>query len=157
MRAENIPDANWSKYFKKHEFPTGVLKYLNAEILLKGLFPLRERANIPLIPSKLYRAHVRHENGKSLHCTCNYVRLSTATDFHVKNHDELLKVFYECLKIDHIKGIGLYFDTNTPMIHIDSRKEDLFWLRYKEKNKQIYVYMQNDYIFFQKTLTRLLT
>ena len=44
MRAENIPDANWSKYFKKHEFPTGVLKYLNAEILLKGLFPLRERA-----------------------------------------------------------------------------------------------------------------
>ena len=92
MQASSLPLSQWHPSLRPSEFPDGVLKHMCANLLLLCLFPLRSRSGVPLSPSKLYGAHVRHDNGGSLHCTHNKTRLSTATDFHVKDHQHLLKV-----------------------------------------------------------------
>ena len=50
-------------------------------------------------------------------------------------------------------GIGIYFDTNKPLIHIDSRKGRLMWLCYKEEDgERVYLYRENDAVKFYKKL-----
>ena len=156
MKASNLPLSQWHPSLRPSEFPDGVLEHMCANLLMLCLFPLRSRSGVPMSPSKLYGAHVRHDNGGSLHCTHNKTRLSTATDFHVKDHQHLLKVFNYAERIPTIGGVGLYFDTNKPMVHIDSRLDKLVWLRYTVDDKAHYLYRENNPILFYQTLGGLL-
>jgi hypothetical protein len=156
VQASELPLSHWHPSIKPSEFPDGVLEHMCAHLLTNGLFPLRTLSGVPMSPSSLYGAHVRHDNGRSRHCTHNKTRLSTATDFHVKDHQHLLKVFDTAQRIPAIGGIGLYFDTNRPMVHIDTRKDKLAWVRYQVDGKERYVYRENNAVVFYQTLGGLL-
>lgn len=150
MKATEL--GKWHAKFKPSEFPKGVLEHLDAKVLTDILFPLRDLCGVPLKPSQLADAHVRHEVGKSQHCTNKGTRLSTATDVHVSNHESMLKVLSYAEGLNTVGGIGIYFDTNTPMLHLDLvevRGSRLVWLRNKHGK---YVYRENNYIEFVKEL-----
>lgn len=153
MNASNIKE--FPVQFKKKDWPVGVLKRMDSLILTECIFPLRIKSGVPMWPSSMYSAHIR-EDGKSQH-SIEGGRLSTATDMHVKTIPEMLKVMSVAESIDAIGGIGIYFDTNTPLVHIDGRKGRLMWLRYIECNKQFYLYRENDYVKFYKKLGELLS
>lgn len=155
MTANNIPANQW-RYFKKTEFPSGVLEHMDARLLTECLFPLRDKSGVPMSPSSLYEAHVRHDMGRSLHCTHHKARLSQATDFHVATHDKMMRVVNYAETMESIGGIGIYFDTNRPMIHIDMRPERLMWLRYKVGLERFYLYRENNHVLFYKKLGELL-
>lgn len=155
VKAIDIPE--WHSKFKPNEFPDGVLEWLDARILTNVLFPLRDLAGIPLKPSKLVRAHVRSEVGGSQHCTNAGTRLSTAIDIHVADFEQMLKVVALAEDIPEVGGIGMYFDTNTPMIHLDLKEvrgRRLLWIR--DKNGK-YHYRENGHIKFVEVLQSLLT
>ena len=61
----------------------------------------------------------------------------------------MLFVMEQAEQINDIGGIGIYFDTKTPMIHIDMRPKRLVWLRTKTGE---YVYKCNDIIGFYRVL-----
>jgi hypothetical protein len=155
MTANDIPTNQW-QHFKKTEFPSGVLDHMDARLLTECLFPLRQVSGVSMMPSSLYGAHVRHTDGRSLHCTHNKTRLSQATDFHVATHDKMMRVVNQAQTLDSIGGIGIYFDTHRPMIHIDMRSERLMWLRYAKNGRGVYLYRENGYIEFYKKLGELL-
>jgi hypothetical protein len=116
------------------------------------LFDLRQQSGVPMWPSKLERAHVRHEACSSQHSTHEQTVLSKATDFHVSTHERLLKVFEFLKRNPKAGGIGIYFDTHTPMFHVDlmeERGERLVWIRDKAGN---YVYDVNGYETFYRAL-----
>lgn len=153
-KAIDIP--KWHDKFKPSEFPDGVLKWMDARILTEVLFPLRDLSDIKLRPSKLPRAHVRQEVGGSQHSTKAGTRLSTAIDIHVDTYEEMLKIVALAEDIPAIGGIGMYFDTNTPMLHLDLkdvRGRRLVWIRDKSGK---YHYRENGYIKFVEVLQNLL-
>ena len=139
---------SWHKSIAPSEFPDGVLKHMSAELFTTALFPLRDLANVPMWPSSLYRAHVRHEgNPANRHYAVG--RLSDAVDMHVKTFEAMLQVMMCADRIASIGGIGIYFDTNTPLFHIDTRPNRLMWMRTREGE---YVYRENDRVKFYKIL-----
>jgi hypothetical protein len=75
---------------------------------------------------------------------------------HVSTIANMISAMNTAESIDEIGGIGIYFDTNTPLIHIDRRKARLVWLRYTENDKQVYLYRENDRAKFYKKLGELL-
>ena len=146
MNANNL--NAWHHKFKPSDWPDGTLGQMSSTLFTGCVFPLRSQSGVPMWPSKLFEAHVR-SNGNSQHSTQGSTRLSRATDMHVSTIVDMLTVFNSALSIKAIGGIGIYFDTNTPMFHIDERADRLVWLRTK---KGEYVYMQNDIIKFYKVL-----
>lgn len=137
----------WPAQFKKTDWPSNSVDYMDPSLFEDALFPLREVSGVPMWPSALFDAHVRY-TGTSQHSTNGGTRLSTATDMHVKTKADLAKVFASVAKVEAIGGIGLYFDTNTPMFHIDTRPEPTAWLRVKGE----YIYLHKDPVRFYKTL-----
>jgi hypothetical protein len=94
-------------------------------------------------PSKLYDAHVRTE-GNSAHSTQGGTRLAYGTDMHTKTYTNLMKVFSSLVANPEVGGIGLYFDTNSPMVHMDTRPQRLVWLRINGE----YIYEVNNPVLF---------
>lgn len=157
MKASQI--QKWIPEIQPHEFPDGALDHMHADLFLYGLFPLRQKSGVPMSPSQLYEAHVRHEKGGSQHCTIGKdgkPRLSEATDIQLSSYDRLMKVFATAEQIEEIGGIGLYFDTTKPLFHIDMRESRLLWLAYEEGGERVYMYRENDYKAFYKKLGELL-
>lgn len=134
----------WPVKFKPEDWPGNTLQHMSRELFIRGVFPLRAESGIPMWPSQLAAAHVR-EDGKSQHSTNFYTRLSQATDMHVKSYENLISIMAVADKMELIGGIGLYFDTHTPMFHIDMRKDKLMWIRTKAGK---YIYRENNHIEF---------
>lgn len=134
--------------FTKSDWPEGVLDFMDADVLTKAVFPLRDQSGVPMWPSSLFGAHIRRE-GNSMHSTKGDTRLALATDMHVSTIANMLKAMYNAEKIPEIGGIGIYFDTNTPLIHVDLRPTRLVWLR---TSKGEYVYRENNPVVFYETL-----
>lgn len=146
MKANEL--VGWPVAFHPDEWPEGTLDRMDATVMTKAIWPLRALANIPMWPSKLVAGHVRTSGStKSQHYAVG--RLSTATDMHVSSLANMLKVMEAAETISDIGGIGIYFDTNTPMLHLDVRSKRLTWLRTKDGK---YVYKENDIIKFYVTL-----
>lgn len=140
-------------HFSPTEWPEGVLDQMDSAVLVNGLFPLRKLSGFPMTPSSLAEAHVRIDGGESQHSTKHGARLSTATDIHVKDvstYPILIGAALALMASGHIGGFGVYFDTNTPMFHIDTRSNGpLVWLRDSDGS---YLYLQNTPQTFWKKL-----
>lgn len=134
---------NWINEFSASEWPGNVIDVMAPRLFHMALFPLRIACGFAMWPSAFESAHVR-PSGDSRHSTKGGTRLSDATDMHVRTYAQLMRVFMEALAIPAIGGIGLYFDTNTPMFHIDTRPERLVWIRVDGE----YIYLNNDPIRF---------
>ena len=154
MKATEI--RNWPVAFQPSEWPEGVLNHMHANVFM-ALFKLRTLSTVPMVPSSLASAHVRH-SGASMHSTQGNMRLSTATDMHVKTVSDLLRVMIAADAEQDITGFGMYFDTNTPMFHIDTgRPSRLMWIAFKNaKGEREYLYRENDRVKFYKKLGELL-
>lgn len=146
--AEDI--THWPTFFKPTEWPEGTLKHMTASLFENCVFPLRRNCGFSMWPSSLFDAHVRiGGNPKNRHTYIEGKKLSDATDLHVKTYANMVKSMVQADRIVTIGGIGVYFDTNTPMIHVDNRPERLAWLR---TAKGEYVYRENDPVRFYKVL-----
>lgn len=142
--------VEWPREFSPGEWPEGALEKMDAAVL-EELFAVRSASGIPMRPSGLLAAHVR-ERGNSRHSTRGGERLSDATDINVGTLDGLASVFRHAQRRERIGGIGLYFDTNEPMFHIDCRATRLVWLRHNGE----YHYEVNDPAHFYGLLGKLL-
>lgn len=148
--------TGWTPSIKASEMPEGTLEFMDARIFSDIIIPLREATGIAIWPSSLARAHVRHEHGKGGHYTNGKTNLSSATDFHTKSYENLMVLVKYLESMDSVGGIGIYFNTNTPMFHADLmsfRKRRLMWLVNK---KGEYLYRENDPDKFAKELAKLL-
>ena len=130
---------NWIPQFSPSEWPDNVTDQMSPVLFHNGLFPLRQLSGIKMYPSTFARAHVR-EDGQSRHSTHGGTRLSDATDMHVSSVQAMMRVFMHAQRIEDIGGIGIYFDTNTPMFHIDMRPQRVLWHRTKDGS---YVYLSD--------------
>lgn len=151
MKASEI--SSWPSTFSPSEWPDGVLEWTDADLLIFGLFPMRKLSGVSMSPSSLYEAHVRHDNSNSQHSTKNKTRLSNAGDFSLRSHADMIKAMDAAQQIDDIGGIGVYFDTNSPLIHIDNmdtRGNRLVWMCPSRNNgeKRTYIYRENDPVYF---------
>ena len=155
MKANEI--KKWPQNMQPHEWPGGTLKHMDADLFTDCVFPLRQSSGIPMTPSSLFGAHVRDDESGSQHNTKGGKRLSTATDLQVSSIGRMISVMVAAEQIPAIGGIGIYFDTNKPMIHIDSREGRLLWLCHKENGKRVYLYRENDPIKFYVKLGELLS
>jgi hypothetical protein len=138
----------WHDKFSPGDWPEGVLDCMDAAIIVNGVFPLRDKSGVPMWPSSLFEAHIRTE-GNSRHSTQGGTRYSDATDMHVKTYAQMILLMGVAESIEYIGGIGIYFDTETPLIHIDGRPQRLVWIRTDEGD---YVYRENDPVIFYKVL-----
>lgn len=144
MKASDI--QHWPDNISASEWPDGVLENMEAGVLTECIFPMRKDSGVPMWPSSLYGAHIR-ETGTSQH-SIEGGKLARATDMHVKTYSNLLKAFNAALANPAIGGIGLYFDTNTPMIHVDTRPNRIMWVRIDGK----YIYAHKNPMDFYKAI-----
>lgn len=149
MKASNI--SKWPSNLQPHEWPDGTLDQMDSHLFTAVVFPTRKDAGVAMWPSKLFGAHVRPD-GNSCHSTKGGTRLAYATDMHIKSHKDMMKVFNVLQANDQVGGIGLYFDTNTPMIHMDTREGCMMWLRVAGE----YIYAHKDPVRFYKELGKAL-
>lgn len=149
MKASEL--KGWPVTLHPSEWPEGTLEHMDADLFTKIVWPARTISRVPMWPSAFASAHVR-ETGTSQHSTNNGTRLSTATDMHVKNHTNMMKLYHVLEANECVGGIGLYFDTNTPMVHMDSRSERIVWLRVDGQ----YIYKHIDPVKFYKELGKAL-
>ncbi|AUR84351.1 hedgehog signaling/DD-peptidase zinc-binding domain protein [Vibrio phage 1.054.O._10N.261.52.A1] len=154
MKASQI--KHWPSNMQPNEWPTGTLDHMDADLFTDCVFPLRKISGVPMTPSSLFGAHVRHDDSGSRHSTKEETRLADATDLQVSSIGRMIAVMLAAEQIPAIGGIGIYFDTNKPMIHVDKRPNRLVWLCYKEDGKRVYLYRENDPIKFYKKLGDLL-
>ena len=111
----------WPEQFTVNDWPDGVMVNMDYRVLTDMVFPLRRVSNIPMWPSALADAHVRF-GGKPENQHYAHGRLSQATDMHCKTHKQMVELMTHAEKLAHVGGVGIYFDTNTPMIHVDDSK-----------------------------------
>ena len=136
--------------FKKTDWPEGVLDLIDARVLTDLVFPLRQESGIPMWPSAYFDAHVR-KTGSSMH-SIEKTGLSNATDIHCKTISQMIQLMDLAESMPKVGGVGIYFDTYTPMIHLDRfdvRGKKLTWIRTKASD---YVYKQSHPIEFYRTL-----
>jgi hypothetical protein len=149
MKASEI--KLWPEYFTENDWPEGVLENLDSHVLTDCVFPLRRGSGIPMWPSAYAPAHVRFDgNEDNQHYAVG--RLSQATDMHCKTYRNMIALMVDAEKNEHIGGVGIYFDTNTPMIHVDryeTRGKKLTWMRTANKK---YIYKENNPVIFYKEL-----
>ena len=146
----------WPSNMQPQEWPVGTLDHMDADLFTDCVFPLRKMSGVPMTPSSLYGAHVRHDDSGSRHSTKEEKRLADATDLQVSSIGRMIAVMLSAEQISAIGGIGIYFGTNKPMVHIDKRPNRLVWLCYKEDGERVYLYRENDPIKFYKKLGELL-
>jgi hypothetical protein len=156
MKASEMAKSLWPSNIQPEEWPQGTLEHMDSYLFTDCVFPLRKKSRIPMSPSSLYGAHVRHDDSGSRHSTKEGTRLVDATDVHVSSNSRMVALMNYAESIPTIGGIGIYFDTNTPLVHIDRRPNRLVWLCYKEDGKRVYLYRENDPIKFYKKLGELL-
>lgn len=140
--------TGWTKQIKASEMPDNTLEYMDARIFSDIIIPLREGTNIPMWPSSLTRAHVRHEHGKGAHHTNDKSNLAYGTDWHSKTYSNILRIANYLETMASVGGIGIYFNTNTPMFHVDLhsfRGKRLMWL---VTSTGEYIYRENNPIAF---------
>lgn len=140
--------AGWTNQIKKSEMPEGTLDFMDARIFSHIIIPLRNCTGIPMWPSSLVRAHVRHEFGKGAHHTNGKSNLSSGTDWHARDYDKIIKIANHLESMDSVGGIGIYFNTNTPMFHADLmsfRGRRLMWIA---TNNGKYIYRENNPVLF---------
>lgn len=134
-------ELNWSDEINPnlapHEWPGDVLDYMDARII-RVMSDIRSMAGVPMFPSPLQGAHVRHRarrpgNGDR-HATDNGKRLADGTDFFVRWEDAPAVV--EAIRQHRgIQCFGLYNRMSfkgTPgdfcMIHVDLRDQPISWV-----------------------------
>lgn len=146
----------WHKNFKPTEFPDEVLEFLDRRVLEDIVFPLRTISGIPMMPSGLTRAHVRHDAPeRNMHSTVNQTRFSFATDFQVTTFDRLMWVWYHARQMRAVGGLGIYFNLRRPTFHVDlfaERNAKLTWLVTSKEDGAEYIYLENDPVRFFKVL-----
>lgn len=153
---------NWPHNVQPNEWPVGALEWMDADLFTDCVFPLRKMSGIPITPSSLVAAHVRHDDSGSRHSTKLRARMSDATDLQVSTISRMVALMNYAEQIPAIGGIGIYFDTNTPLVHIDGRPNRLVWLCYTEvdvntnEHKRVYLYRENDPVLFYVKLGELL-
>lgn len=121
-------DINWPPELQPHEWPGSVIEDMHPRVFTDAAIPLRLTSGIPMWPSALPRAHVRQERSNSQHSTHEGERLSTATDMHCRTYAHMIQLMHYAQRIESIGGIGAYFNTRTPMIHVDIREQRLLWV-----------------------------
>jgi len=147
---------NWPSNIQPNEWPAETLEYMDADLLTDCVFPLRKISGIPMTPSSLAAAHVRHDKSGSRHSTKEKTRLADATDLQISTISRMIGLMNYAEKVPAIGGIGIYFDTNTPLVHIDKRPNRLVWLCYTENGKRVYLYRESNPIKFYIKLGELL-
>lgn len=123
--------TGWTQQIKKSEMPANTLKYMDASIFSDIIIPLRQTTGIPMWPSALERAHVRHESGKGAHHTNGKSNLASGTDWHARDFSRIMTIVNQLERMDEVGGIGIYFRTTTPMFHADLmsfRGRRLMWM-----------------------------
>jgi hypothetical protein len=146
----------WTSKIKKTEMPGDTICYMDSAVFSDVIIPLRNESGIPIRPSSLTRAHVRHEIGRGAHCTNNKSNLSSGTDWHTSSYTNLMSVINHLEQMESVGGIGIYFNTNSPMFHADLmsfRGSRLMWL--VDTNGK-YFYRENDRVLFYIKLGELL-
>ena len=140
MLVKDIVD--WPKEFSPMEWPGNVLSHMDSKVLTDVLFPLRQRTGIPMSPSQLPAAHVRTDGSKrSQHYAVG--RNSTATDMTCGTIDEMIDLMHHAEVIESCGGVGVYFDTYNPLIHLDTRSTKFTWLvRTNKQGYREYIYKQ---------------
>ena len=126
-----IDFTGWIPQIKKSEMPDNTLEFMDARVFSDIIIPLRQATGIPMWPSALERAHVRHENGKGAHHTNGKSNLASGTDWHARNFTNIMKIVNHLESMGTVGGIGIYFRTNTPMFHADLisfRGRRLMWM-----------------------------
>ena len=115
------------EHFGPHEWPAGALAHMDPRVIIQ-LDAFRDAYGATVAPSKLLAGHVRFEGSKtSRHYAVD--RMADATDVHL---DDLRKGFFTALHQGVWGGIGIYLDTNEPMMHLDLRPYSglpLVWVR----------------------------
>lgn len=148
--------TSWHNRVAPKEFPDGVLEFLDRRVLEDIIFPLRTISEIPMTPSGLPRAHVRHDAvERNMHSTVGETRLSFATDFQVTTFDRLMWVWYHARQMRAIGGLGIYFNLRRPTFHVDlyaERNAKLTWLVTSKEDGAEYVYLERDPVRFFKVL-----
>lgn len=146
MRASEF--KGWTPQIKKSEMPADTLEFMDSRIFSDIIIPLRLASGVPMWPSALTRAHVRHENGKGAHHTNGKTKLASGTDWHARDFTSILKIASRLESMESVGGIGIYFNTNTPMFHADLmsfRGNRLMWMVTK---KGEYIYRENNPVKF---------
>ena len=138
----------WIPQIKKSEMPADTLEFMDSRIFSDIIIPLRLASGVPMWPSALERAHVRHEHGKGAHHTNGKTKLASGTDWHARDFTSILKIVSRLEGMESVGGIGIYFNTNTPMFHADLmsfRGNRLMWMVTK---KGEYIYRENNPVKF---------
>lgn len=126
-------DFSLVDYFSRGEFPSDVLKHVEADLVL-GLSEYRKRLGKQVQPSSVVAGWYRQGGRKgSRHYAIE--RLSDAGD--VFPQCDIRDALLVAMGCDWWGGIGVYLDTNgndgtpQPMLHLDSREERVIWMRYQ--------------------------
>ena len=139
--------AEAAQHFNASEWPGEVLSWMHPKVI-RLLARWRDAAGVPMYPSPVERAHVRHEASGSRHSTNNGERLSDATDVFLSWNG-----FWPALAVleqeSEAGGIGLYTDMlyrgDAPgawvMVHVDTRPERLKWVAYRDSESEPLVYV----------------
>ncbi len=133
-------DLDWNSIdnFSESEFIGVDLTELDEKVIL-SIVDFRARLGKSVYPSPVDGAFVRTEGSlTSRHYAVN--RLSDAGDFFPKGH--ITEAFLTAIATGY-GGIGLYLDTNYrdvpwPMIHLDNRKGQVFWICEKIDGVNVY-------------------
>lgn len=159
MKASEL-DFSTIANFSASEWPEGVLENMSSSIIL-ALTDLR--SSLPndhrMTPSPLAAAHVRESSDSrhSLLWSDGTARLSDATDFFMHDWNHAYAAWHKAVAHPLIGGVGFYLDKhlnykNTPMLHIDGRREKLMWVCYKDGSRDRYVYFHRDPKLFFKLM-----
>lgn len=142
--------VHWIPQLQAHEWPGSVIEDMHPSILSAAV-DVRMESGVPMTPSSIIEAHVRHE-GDSRHSTEGGTRLSDATDYFIPSDvDSTYKMIQAVQRHPSIGGWGVYFDTKpSVMFHIDGRPQPLQWLRVNG----IYIYAYKDPAFYYAELAK---
>lgn len=133
-------DLDWNAIdnFSESEFAGVDLARLNESVIV-NIANFRARLGKSVYPSPVGGAFVRTEGSfKSRHYAVN--RLSDAGDWFPRGH--IANAFITAIAAGY-GGIGLYLDTQYqgvpwPMIHLDNRKGQVFWICEKIDGENVY-------------------
>jgi len=156
-------ELDWSSKvhpnLSRDEWPGDVLEHMTETVIL-AQSDLRKSSGVPMIPSPVEGAHVRHRECSSRHCTRNGKRLSDATDFFVR-WEHAPRVLLYATHQGSIGGLGIYdrmMLRGTPgdfcMFHIDTRNDRVCWVGHGREPVE-YVYSHEDPARYHALISRM--
>ena len=159
----NAANMDWQtvRWFRPGEWPGDVLQHMSRRVV-RVLDDVRRTlpGSHAMTPSPKERAHVRHEEGISRHCTDRGTRLADATDVYMQ-WAHVWDAWNAALANPDVGGLGLYPDMlwagrvgGRAMLHIDTRPERLVWVGWRENPKapMQYIYMTSDPLAFHRII-----